>query len=253
MTAGSEKEPEASDNPSRALKSRVTRTTLIASASLVLGAAVLAGYWLFGISELVPKSASSNSLQTVTPSELTNETAMQLLADALARHPVVARVALGDVATVDRNGQAVPLYPQLEQAQIVRLRFCHFPGGGGTANQICLADLTDKAKQYAYTGATPFKTISVGNDDLNPPNRSFVQLALAVPRLQRIREISDRRRSEKSITYTATFELTPLAASFGLSTDALPASLSATAEARASSNGWKIESDGLQQTQANAN
>jgi hypothetical protein len=254
MTVERDEAAEAIAGDNSPARSRVGRTTLLASVALVAGAAVLAAYWTLRHGDFVSHAPSaSQSPVAAPPRELTNEDASQLIAGALARHPVVARIALGDVATVDKNGQALPLYAQLADAQVVRLRFCHFPGADAAFNQICLADLTDKAKQYVYSGDSPFKAIPVGADGLQPKNRSFAQLMAAVPRVSRVMQITDRRRGEKQIAYTASFELTPLAAAFGVSADSLPSSINGMADARAASSGWSIESDGLQQTEAKAN
>jgi hypothetical protein len=235
---------------------RIGKTTLLAAGAIAVGAVLLAAYWVVQHGDLLGASSTPNAAQTpvaAAPRELTNEAAAQLLADALARHPVVARLALGDVATVDKNGQALPFYPQLAQAQIVRLRFCHFPGTDAAANQICLADLTDKAKPYVYSGDTPFKAIIAGADALQPKNRSFAQLILAVPRVSRVTQVTDSRRGEKQIAYAAAFELTPLASTFGVSAESLPSALTGTAVARSGPGGWAIENDGLQQNEAKAN
>jgi hypothetical protein len=240
------------DSPAR---SHIGKTTLLAAAAVVVGAVALAAYWTLQPGFL-PSTSAPNAPQTSVPAvsrDLSNEAAAQLLADALARHPVVVRLALGDVVTVDTSGQALPLYPQLAQAQIVRLRFCHFPGSEAAANQICLADLTDKAKQSLYSGDTPFKVIPAGADPLQAKNRSFAQLNLAVPRVNKVTQVTDRGRGAKQIAYTAAFELTPLASAFRVSAESLPSSLMGTADARSSPAGWAIEKDGLQQTEAKAN
>ena len=247
---------EAADvSPEAPPRSRFRRTTLLASVAVVAVGSALAVYWTLRHADFAPRPAvdASQTSVAVSSSALTNEAAGHLLGDALARRPVVARVALGDVVTIDNNGHTLPLYPQLEQAQIVRLRFCHFPGAAGAANQICLADLTDKAKQYVYSGDSPFKVIPVGAEGPQPKNRSFAQLNLAVPRVNQVTQIVDRRRGEKQIAYTAAFELTPLAGVFGLSAASLPPSLAGTADARPGSAGWRIEGDGLQQSEAKAN
>jgi hypothetical protein len=237
-------------------RSRLRRTTLLASAAVIAGAAVLAAYWTLRHGDVAPSSLAPTTSQApvaAVPRELTSEAATQLLATALSRRPLVARVALGDVVTIDKNGQALPLYPQLAQAQIVRLRFCHFPGADAPANQICLADLADNAKQYVYAGENPFKAMPVGADGLQAKNRSFAQLILAVPRVKQVSGVADRRRGEKQIAYTAAFELTPLAGVFGVTAESMPSSIAGTADARAGAAGWSIENDGLQETEAKAN
>jgi hypothetical protein len=228
--------------------SRVRSTTFLASAAALGAAALLAVYWGVQQSLLRPPSSRPSAPQTtkVVPPELTKEAAAQLLNGALSRRPVVARIALGDVVTIGKDGKALPLYPQLAQAQIVRLRFCRFPGGQAAANQICLADLTDEAKPYVHSGGNPFKAILVGSDEPQPKNRSFAELVLAVPRVSRVTQIVDHGRGEKQIRYTGAFELTPLAAAFGLSSDVLPPSLVGTTIAREGAASWSIETDGLQ-------
>jgi len=255
MTVERDEATEAVTGPEPARR-RIGKTTLLAAAAVAVGAVLLVAYWAVEQGDLVGSSGAPHAPQTsvaAVPRELTNEAAAQLLGEALARHPVVARLALGDVATVDKNGQALPLYPQLAQAQIVRLRFCHFPGADAPANQICLADLTEKAKQFVYSGDAPFKVIAVGADALDAKNRSFAQLILAVPRVSQVTQVTDSRRGEKQIAYSAAFEMTSLAGAFGLSADSLPASLTVTAAARSGAAGWAIENDGLQRTEAKAN
>lgn len=235
---------------------RGLRPGLIWAGVLFLGLAGLGGYWALRETTFVSLSAAPNVSQAPVfsrPTELTTETAAKLLADALAQRPIVARLALGDVATVDRNGASLPLYPALAQAQIVRLRFCRFPGTGASAAQICLADLTDNAKPYVHRGGSPSRRIAGATEDLQAANRSFVELVLAVPRVDRIGSIAEPRRGEKLIAYTAHFEPTPLANAFGLSGDASLQSISGTAVARSSPSGWMIQDDGLQQTEAKAN
>jgi len=239
--------------PAIRARPRFGKTTLLAAAAIVAGAFVLVAYWALQHGDFAASSGAPNAAQTpvaAAPRELANEAAAQLLVDALARRPVVARLALGDVVTIDKTGQAQPLYPQLAQAQIVRLRFCHFPGADAAANQICLADLTDKAKPYVYSGDTPFKAIAVSPDGLQAKNRSFAQLVLAVPRVSQVTQVADRGRGAKQIVYTAAFQLTPLATAFGVSAESLPSSLTGTADVRSGPGGWVIENDGLQQTEA---
>jgi hypothetical protein len=229
-------------------RSRFRRTVLLASAALVSGAALLALYLAVqhGLIPQFPTENASSKPVAASPRELTNEAASQLLAGALASRPIVARVPIGDVVTIDKSGQTLPPYPQLAEAQIVRLRFCHFPGSTAPANQICLADLTEKASQYVYSGRTPFKSVPVAENALEAKNRSFAQLILAVPRLTRVTQVVNQQPGQKQIGYTGLFEITPLAAPFGVSPDSLPSSIAGTATARATAAGWSIESDGLQ-------
>jgi hypothetical protein len=256
MSVEPDEAAEAVNGPEPPARWRTGNTTLLAAGVIAAGAVLLALYWAVQHGDLLGASSTPNAARSpvaAAPRELTNEAAARLLADALARRPVVARLALGDVATVDKNGRALPFYPQLAEAQLVRLRFCHFPGSDAAANQICLADLTDKAKQYVYSGDTPFKAVTAGADTLQAKNRSFAQLLLAVPRVSRVTQVTDSRPGEKQIAYAAAFELTPLASTFGVSAESLPSSLTGTAVARSGPGGWAIESDGLQQTQAKAN
>lgn len=256
MSAGSERDIDGPEGASSGAPGRLLNKRFVGAAVLALGVVALAGYWTmrgsgFDSTSAAPSASQASGASRTT--ELTDEAATKVLAGALARRPVVARLALGDVVTVDRNGEAVPLYPALAQAQIVRLRFCRFPGTGASADQICLADLTDKAKPYVYNGTRPFRSIAVDSGDLHPANRSFAQLIIAVPRLDRIGAITDGRRGEKVIRYTAHYEPTPLASSFSVSGDALPQSVVGTAEAGNGPSGWTIENDGLQQTEAKVN
>jgi hypothetical protein len=256
MSVEHEKAADAAASVNSPADSRPGRTALLASVAVLVGVGAFAGYWTLRQGDFVshsPAPTTSQAPAAVAPSDLTKESAAGLLNDALARRPVVARLALGDVVTVDKSGQALPLYPRLAQAQIVRLRFCRFPGEAAGANQICLADLTDKATQYVSSAENPFKALPTGTEQPAAKNRSFAQLMLAIPRVGQIAQVTDLRRGEKQIAYTATFEMTPLAATFGLSADALPSSISGTAYARVSGSGWSLESDGLQQTQAKAN
>ena len=232
---------------------QLTKPIIIDCAALVIAGIALGAYWMLRQGDAGPQVAAPAAVQSAASSQpLTSETASKLLNDILERRPVVIRLALGDVATIDKNGQVLPLYPRLAQGQVVRLRFCRFPGADGPANQICLADLTDNAKQYVYAGDTPIKVISVSMGEVQAKNRSIVQLVVGVPRVAQIIKISDQRRGEKQIAYAGAFELMPIASALGVLPEQLPSSLTGTAEARMGVAGWTIESDGLQQTQAKA-
>jgi len=252
MSVGRDETAEATP-AQRAGRLPLTMASMLACATLVIAGIALGAYWMSRDGDAGQHANALAAAQSAGSSQpLTDDAASQLLNAVLARRPIVVRLTLGDVATIDKNGQALPLYPQLAQAQVVRLRFCRFPGADAPANQICLADLTDNAKQYVYAGDTPLKVISTTASELQAKNRSIVQLLVAVPRVAQVTQISDRRRGEKQIAYSGAFELTTIASLFGVSAAALPSTVTGTAEARMGAAGWTIESDGLQQIEAKA-
>jgi hypothetical protein len=223
------------------------RKKLIAISVIVVLAGVGAGgYWFAQpyLDKMPSLAAVQQALPTLHEIPLSNEQAAELIKAALDQRPVVVRLALGDVIAIDREGNSIPLYLKLSQAGYVSLRFCHFPGAGGTANQICVASLTEKAEPFVYSGTTPLKVLSSETSDFNPPNRSVAQLAVARPARVDVTRIADTQRGKKLVSYRAQFELTPLASFWGIQPQAAPP-VEGTAEFRETHSVWTVEKDGL--------
>jgi len=158
------------------------------------------------------------------------------------------RLPVGDIIAVDNSGNATPVYQRLAEAEIIRLRVCHFPGAGGPGNQICLAELTDAAKQHVYNRETPFRVVEVTAPEFGAKNRTFVQLVAATPYVEEIDELGAQTGASRWVTYTARFQLNPVGKAIGPSAEA-PNKLSAAAELRRMADGWQVSADGFEKRQ----
>ena len=158
------------------------------------------------------------------------------------------RLPVGDIIAVDNSGNAIPDYQRLAEAEIIRLRVCHFPGAGGPGNQICLAELTDAAKQHVYNRETSFRVVEVNAPEFSAKNRTFVLLVAATPHVEEIDELGAETRASRRVTYTARFQLNTIGKAIGLSAEA-PDKLSAAAELRRMADGWQVSADGFEERQ----
>ena len=160
--------------------------------------------------------------------ELDRQRAAKLIQEDLARRTVIVRIALGDIVTIDAAGHdRSKVYVALTKSHVIELKFCHFPGVPDGARQVCLAELTRAARRYVQEPASegmPFRTIVPAGDRTAPPsNRALVDLVLARAQLMDIVTMTKTANGIEAVGYTSTYELTPIAAEFGVTAGALPA------------------------------
>jgi hypothetical protein len=144
----------------------------------------------------------------------------------------------GQVQVVQGNVMAL----KLSGAQIIRLRFCHFPGSSGPGKEVCVADLTEKGKQLGYSG-TSSSVIAVG-PDFSTSNRTYAQFAVGVPKLEGMSGVVGGEPGEAIASYQASIEPTTMAGMIEIQ-DQLPSSVSGSAHLRRSSSGWRVVSSVL--------
>jgi hypothetical protein len=187
------------------------------------------------------KGTSSSSSDDLEP-----ELAASLIEEAPTKRIVVVRLALGDIVTVDADDhERSQDYVALANAGIIELKICNFPGRAHGPRQVCIAELTDAARHYAQdadSAKKPLRTITPADGDTGPLNRRLVDLIVAQPRLQRIDPTVQSGGEMQRVTYTSTYELTPIAKGLGVTADALPP-LPRQASFERSANGWRLVSD----------
>lgn len=217
--------------------------------AVVIGCAVIAlSYWALDKGGLLNRAAWDFSEQwSIFAPRIQADAVRRLLSNALPEHPVIAPLSLGEVVTVDDNGRGTPLYSELTKAQIIRLRFCHFPGADGPGKEVCVADLTEKGKQYAYEGDEPFESIEMANTESQSHNRKVAQIIVAKPRLSEIAGMSSSQDGETIIAYSADLELTLQADMLGLRS-AIPPQVRGAARLRQAGSEWQLISNTIRRS-----
>ena len=250
MSDANEQPPRKLDSQCIFWRSSPKVLQVFAAVVLVLGVALLASWSLIS-TQLFGRHTSSTNQNTlvvnraVSTGPLSSKEAADLINEKIAEHPIVVRLPVGDIIAVDNGGNAISVYQRLAEAEIIRLRVCHFPGAGGPGNQICLAELTDAAKQHVYKGETPFRIVEVNAPEFSAKNRTFVRLVAATPYVEEIDELDAETRASRRVTYTARFQLSPVGKAIGLSAEA-PDKLSAGADFRRMADGWQVSADGFE-------
>ena len=249
MSDANEQPPRKLDSQRSFWRSRSKLLQVFGAVALVLGVALLASWSLIS-TQLFGRHTSSTSPNTPVVSAastgpLSSKEAADLINEKIVQHPIVVRLPVGDIIAVDNGGNAISVYQRLAEAEIIRLRVCHFPGAGGPGNQICLAELTDAAKQHVYNGETPFRIVEVNAPEFSAKNRTFVRLVAATPYVEEIDELDAETRASRRVTYTARFQLSPVGKAIGLSAEA-PDKLSAGADFRRMADGWQVSADGFE-------
>ncbi len=215
---------------------------------IILTAAAVFGLYRF--TPAILNSLKPEAPQIITGStplgELSREEVTKLLDSSFAEHPVVARVPLGDVATINSEGHNLTLYSKLAAAEVIRLRLCRFPGANGPGKEMCVADLTEKGKQLAYAESKASKVLSTGVD-FPTSNRVYVAFEVAVPKLEKLSGIAGDMREVVTVTYEATLQSTAMASTIGVE-DQIPSRVSGSAELRTSSAGWQVVKAELNQS-----
>ncbi len=212
----------------------------IFSGIILTAAAVFGLYWFMPAILNSLKSEAPQKIITgsVSSRELSREEVTKLLDSSLAEHAVVARVPLGDVVTIDTEGHNLTLYSKLAAAEVIRLRFCRFPGANGPGKEMCVVDLTEKGKQLAYAESKASQVLSTGVD-FPTSNRVYVAFEVAVPKLEKLSGIAGDMREAVTVTYEATLQRTAMASTIGIE-DQIPSRVSGSAELRPSSAGWQV-------------
>jgi hypothetical protein len=254
MSDASEQPPRKLDSQRTLWRSSPKLLKLFAAVALVLGVALLASWSLIStqlFGRHTPSTSSPNTPvvnRAASTSPLSSKEAADLINEKIAQHPIVVRLPVGDIIAIDNSGNAIPVFQRLAEAEIIRLRVCHFPGAGGPGNQICLAELTDAAKQHVYNRETPFRVVELNAPEFSPKNRTFVHLVAATPYVEEIDELGAQTRAGRRVTYTARFQLNPVGKAIRLSSEA-PDKLSAAAELRRMADGWQVSADGFEERQ----
>ena len=253
MSDANEQPPRKLDSQCIFWRSSPKVLQVFAAVVLVLGVALLASWSLIS-TQLFVRHTSSTSPNTpvvnraASAGQLSSNEAADLINEKIVQHPIVVRLPVGDIIAVDNGGNAISVYQRLAEAEIIRLRVCHFPGAGGPGNQICLAELTDAAKQHVYNRETPFRVVEVTAPEFGAKNRTFVQLVAATPYVEEIDELGAQTGASRWVTYTARFQLNPVGKAIGPSAEA-PNKLSAAAELRRMADGWQVSADGFEKRQ----
>jgi len=253
MSDANEQPPRKLDSQRSFWRSRSKLLQVFGAVALVLGVALLASWSLIS-TQLFGRHTSSTNQNTlvvnraVSTGPLSSKEAADLINEKIALHRIVVRLPVGDIIAIDNSGNATPVYQRLAEAEIIRLRVCHFPGAGGPGNQICLAELTDAAKQHVYNRETPFRVVEVTAPEFGAKNRTFVQLVAATPYVEEIDELGAQTGASRWVTYTARFQLNPVGKAIGPSAEA-PNKLSAAAELRRMADGWQVSADGFEKRQ----
>jgi hypothetical protein len=228
---------------------RPSRARVVAVLSLALVAAALSvlTWWLIDINLARPhasKSVDSAPVREASPSESVTK---ERLAAALAEHPVVARLPLGDVIAIDRDGHSDPRLQLMLNAKVITLRVCHFPGASGPGNQVCLAEISPEGRQYSYVGESPLEVIRWDQEGFRPQNRKFADLKVAVPVLQDV-SILPESRSMKRLVYSFTLQRTAIGEALGLPPpETLADRFSGSAELRQEAGAWHVHLSELPQ------
>jgi hypothetical protein len=213
------------------------------SAVVLIAGTLFAAYWYFPSQLLSFRHDHLESTGSIAPSQLSAESAKHLLDQSLAGQPVVIRVPLGDVVTVSTGGEINAVWPKLADAQLIRLRFCHFPGAGGPGKEVCVADLTDKGKKLA-TSAIPSMAISLGPDTL-AANQTYAQFTVGVPQVTEVEAFSTNEPGQVTLSYQAAVESTGVADAV-MGKDQFPSRAAGRATIRRIGSAWQVAQNELQ-------
>ena len=195
----------------------------------------------------VNKGSDGNTTSSPPPPArkglLDADKASELIQSALSERAVVARLALGDIVTIDADDHdRSQAYVALANAGVIELKFCNFPGVAQGPRQVCLAVLTAAAQGYARDpdpAERPFKTIAPSDDRPPPANRRLVDLVVARPRLGHTNPNIRSEGEMRYATYVSAYELTPIAENLGVAADALP-TLPNLASFKNTPDGWRL-------------
>ncbi len=179
---------------------------------------------------------------TPASDSFTRETAASLIRGAVETHPLVARLRVGEVVIVDSKGHTSQEYELLARAKLIDLRLCRFPGTLSGPRRICLAALTESARQYTAGAETPVKIIEVAAPELpGSTNFQLINLVVGQPKLVDILEIKNGPQEQKIVTYKLGFEPTPVSQPLGISASNL-SGFEAEIRLRRTNQEWRIES-----------
>ncbi len=207
------------------------------SAVVLIAAAAFSAYWYLPrkisfVSEDGPQITGS-----VPATQFSADRARILLDETLAQHPVSVRVPLGAVVTVDKEGQPVRFYSKLADAQLIRLRYCHFPGASGPGQEVCVADLTDKGKQLAAADIASM-VVPIG-PATSPPNQAYAEFKIGNAKVAIVSDVSPEGDSDVSVSYEATLATTPVASLLGVQ-ELVPSKVAGRARRRRGPSGWQV-------------
>jgi hypothetical protein len=212
--------------------------------AVVLGlAALFISYWYFPSQIFVSERDDFESTGSIPSPQLSAETAKQLVDQSLEKRPVLARVPLGDVVTVSTANDAITIYSELADAQLIRLRFCHFPGANGPGREVCVADLTEKGKQLAKA-ATPSMVIPLGQDT-PAANRTYAQFIVGLPQVTEVDSFAPEAQGQAGVWYHARVEPTALAGVV-IRHEQLPSKASGRATLRRLGPAWQVEQNEIE-------
>lgn len=196
-------------------------------------------------SRYLPVRNSMPQAGSAEPNALTRASAEKLINAALEARPWLIRIALGDVVTIDNSGTSWTEYLKLADADVLRVRLCRYPGDWSGPRQICLFELSDRARSMIYSGtevAPRVKTIEpLGNENFHPSNRHYE--ALIIGRLRaKLQDLLRSSTGSGQIKYELTAEPNWLAQAFRLN-PAFETTRIATLRVRGGR--WEIEADGV--------
>lgn len=186
----------------------------------------------------------SISIPRAVESTLTRRRATEIIQSALAGRPIVVRLVLGDVVTVDAAGRdQSQAYIRLAKTDVVDLKFCRFPGDAQGPRQVCIAQLSRAAQQYIFKSSAtnaPVRTIVPEGGGPPASNRQSVDLVVARAILKEINTMVASSSSAQDVHYTAAYATTPIATAIQLKIEDLP-TLPTVARLRNTANGWQVD------------
>jgi hypothetical protein len=209
----------------------------IFSAVVLIAAAAFATYWYLPTKISFVSEGGPQITGSVPAAQFSADHARSLLDETLAHHPVSVRVPLGAVVTVDKDGQPTTIYSKLAGAQLIRVRYCHFPGASGPGQEVCVADLTEKGKQLA-AASTASMIVPIGRAT-SPTNETYAEFNVGNAKVTTVSDVSPEGENEATVSYEATLETMPLASSLGVQ-EVMPSKVAGRARLRRGPSGWQI-------------